>query len=380
VQTVPKLGQPSWHIASSTVEAFVTERGGHVAPVTFDRRNRKIRPYSIAPWTAERTDPSLEPILKVLRGDFFCLPFGANATPFRGERHPIHGETANAKWTLTSLERRNGRAQLHLSLRSKIRKGRVDKFITLVDGHDAIYSRHVVSGMSGRMCFGHHAMLKFPPQPGSGIVSTSAFVYGQVFPGKFESPAQGGYTFLKPGATFDSLERVPAMTGELADLTRYPARHGWEDLVMIVNDALTPLAWVAVAFPRQRYVWFALKDPRILRNTVFWFSNAGRHYPPWNGRHRCVMGLEDVTANFHYGLAQSVRNNPLSEQGFPTSVELSASRPLTVSYIMAVAKIPAGFDRVVSIRTGPNRDCVVVRSSNGKAVRTPIDMTFLSTD
>src|SRR5580698_3993621 len=89
-------GQPSWRIASNTVEAFVTEIGGHIGPVTFDRHDRRIRPYSVAPWAEERDAATLEPILKVLRGDFFCMPFGGNSTVFAGENHPVHGETANA--------------------------------------------------------------------------------------------------------------------------------------------------------------------------------------------------------------------------------------------------------------------------------------------
>jgi len=89
-------GQPSWRLASKDVEAFVTEIGGHLGPVTFERRGRKIQPFSVAPWAQERFNPPLKPIIQVLRGDFFCLPFGGNGTPYRGERHPIHGETANA--------------------------------------------------------------------------------------------------------------------------------------------------------------------------------------------------------------------------------------------------------------------------------------------
>jgi hypothetical protein len=102
------LGQPSWRLASTEVEAFVTETGGHLGPVTFDRRGRKIQPLSVAPWAEEEFDPPLRPVIKVLRGDFFCLPFGGNATPFRNEQHPVHGETANARWQFESLARKEG--------------------------------------------------------------------------------------------------------------------------------------------------------------------------------------------------------------------------------------------------------------------------------
>jgi hypothetical protein len=371
-------GQPSWRLASAEVEAFVTEMGGHLGPVTFDRKGHKLQPYSVAPWAEEPPDPSLPPIIRALRGDFFCLPFGGNATPFRGEKHPIHGETANARWRFESLETKGGRTCLHLSLKTKVRPGRVDKRIWLVDSENVVYSRHVVAGMSGPMNLGHHAMLKFPDAPGSGLVSTSRFVYGQVFPKAFELPENRGYSWLKPGAEFRSLEKVPTQTGETTDLTRYPARRGFEDLVMLVSNVAAPFACTAVTFPQQRYVWFALKDPRILPETVFWLSNGGRHYPPWNSRHINVMGLEEVCSYFHSGLAESARKNPISARGFPTSVALNPKKPLVVPYIMGVARIPIGFDRVVSIRAAEGNRSIVLESASGRKAKAAVHLDFLA--
>jgi hypothetical protein len=331
----------------------------------------------VAPWVEEQIDPGLPPILKVLRGDFFCLPFGGNAAPFGSERHPVHGETANARWQFRSLETSAGRSCLHLSLQTKVRPGRVDKRIWVVDGQNTVYSQHVVTGMRGPMNLGHHAMLRFPDAPGSGLVSTSRFVYGQVFPEAFELPENRGYSWLKPGAEFKSLEKVPALTGATADVTRYPARRGFEDLVMLVSDAEAPFAWTAVTFPKERYVWFALKDPRVLRETVLWLSNGGRHYPPWNGRHINVMGLEEVTSYFHFGLAESARKNPISRKGFPTCLVLNARKPLVVGYITGVAGIPAGFDRVASIRAVPGKRAILLKSASGKRTEAAVDLGFL---
>ena len=370
-------GQRSWRVASSEVEAFVTETGGQLGPVTFERRGRKLRPYSVAPWAEENFRPPLPPIIKVLRGDFFCLPFGGNATAFGREKHPIHGETANERWKFESLERQRGRTCLHLSLKLKIRPGRVDKRILLVDRQNVVYSQHVVSGAGGPINPGHHAMLKFPGAPGSGLVSTSRFIYGQVFPGQFESPEEGGYSSLRPGAEFESLEAVPTLSGGTADVSRYPARRGFEDLVMLVSDAAAPFAWTAVAFPQERFVWFALKDPRILRQTVLWLSNRGRHYPPWSSRHVSVMGLEEVTSYFHIGLAESAAKNPISEKGHPTCLELDPLKPLVVPYIMGTAAIPAGFDRVASIEAVPGKEAITLRSAGGREVRAAVNVGFL---
>lgn len=123
--------------------------------------------------------------------------------------------------------------------------------------------------------YSNDAILRFPNAPASGVISTSPFVHGQALPTPFENPAQRGYSHLKPGAVFTNLSKVPSMTGEDADLSHYPARRGFEDLVMMASDSSLPFAWTAVTLPKMRAVWFSLKDPRILRETVFWLSNGG---------------------------------------------------------------------------------------------------------
>jgi hypothetical protein len=370
-------GQPSWRLANDDVEAFVTGQGGHLGPITFDLRGRKLSPYSVAPWAEEPADPSLIPLLKVLRGDFFCLPFGGNGTAYRGERHPVHGETANAPWELEAVGSGKGQTSLHLSLETKVRPGRVDKSITLKDGHQAVYCRHLISGMSGPMSLGHHAMLKFPDRPGSGLISNSPFLHGQVFPQPAENPECKGYSLLKPGAEFRTLDKVPTITGETTSLAAYPARRGFEDIAMVLADPDLPFAWTAVSFPAERYVWFALKDPRILRGTVFWHSNGGRHYAPWNGRHVNVLGIEDVTAYFHMGVAESARPNLLTKKGLVTHLNLNHRKPLIVNYIMGIALTPKGFDRVANIQPNSARDTVTLTSVNGRKVTVPLDLAFL---
>ena len=367
-------GQPSWSFRSSHVHAHLTKLGGHLGPVAFRLPHRLVTPLSVAPWAEEKLAPDTPALLRALREDFFCAPFGGNAAPWRGEQHPPHGETANAAWRLRAFERTPEQLTLHASLRTTVRPGTVEKFITLVEGQPVVYQQHVVAAR-GPLNLGHHAMIKFPDTPGSGIVSTSRFGRAQVFPGEFESPAGRGYQALKPGATFRALDRVPLAHGGTTDLARFPARRGYEDLVMLTADPKLPFAWNAVVFPRERYVWFALRDPRVLRHTILWISNGGRHYPPWNGRHVAVMGLEDVTSYFHSGLAESVAENPLNSRAIPTTLMLDPKTPLVVNYIFGVAEIPAGFDRVAQIRaTG---DGVELIAASRKRTHCTLDLGFL---
>jgi hypothetical protein len=368
-----KFDQLSWRISTREVEAFVTESGGHLGPVTFRIGGKRIQPFAIAPWAEETTPRNLPAMLRVLRGDFFCLPFGGNETAFQGERHPPHGETANSRWKCESA--RPG--SLHLSLKTRVRSGRVDKYIFLHQCHAAVYQRHIISGMTGPMSLGHQAMLKFPDASGSGRLSTGRFLRGHVAPMPLENPDARGYSSLKSGSVFRSLEKVRAQDGGWTDLSDYPARRGFEDLVLLEADLGQPLAWTAVTFPAERYVWFALKDPRVLRHTILWLSNGGRHYAPWNGRHVNVMGLEEVTAYFHYGLTESVARNPLTAKGVPTCHRLQRNRPLVVNYIMAVAAIPAGFDRVAALEPESNRQSVRLTSASGKSVSAPLALEFL---
>jgi hypothetical protein len=344
--------------------------------VTFTLKSgQTVEPYAVAPWAERKLPPGVPDLLRALRGDFFCCPFGGNGVPWRGERHPPHGETANGTWRLVSLERAHGRSTLHARMRTRARRGRVDKFLTLIDGHAVVYSSHVLSGMQGPMSLGHHALLKFPVSA-NGRLSTSRFEHGQVLPGAFESPEEGGYQSLRPGAVFRSLKRVARQDGSHADLTVFPARSGYDDLVLLAAPARLPFAWSAVRFSQPSYVWFALKDPRTLRSTLLWMSNGGRHYAPWNGEHTRVLGIEDVTAYFHRGLAESAGTNPLRRRGVATTLPLDRGRPTTIRYIMGVAGVPSGFDRVADIR--PAGGGVELVASNGLRSRARVDLGFLN--
>jgi len=369
--------QPSWRVANDQIEAFVTQAGGHLAPVTFDRKGRKLQPFSVAPWHDEQLDKDTPAIVRTLRGDFFCMPFGGNETPYRGQRFPVHGDTSNLKWTLREITRTKPETVLHASLKCTSRAGYVDKRIRLIDGHPLVYQSHTVTGLSGKMGYGHHATLKFPEEPGSGLISSSKFVWGQVLPSDFEKAQDGGYFSLKPGAQFDKLSRVPDRFGGNADLSAYPARRGYEDLVMIVHDPAHELAWNAASFPKQRYVWFSVKHTGALPSTVLWHSNAGRHYAPWNGRHHSVLGIEDVCAYFHYGLAESVKPNPVSKLGHDTSKKFTPRTATRIPYAFGCVPTPRGFDRVRSIK--PTADgTLTVTSASGKKTTIPFDHDWLA--
>ena len=372
-------GQPSWVVQTPEVELAVTQLGGHMAPVTFCRNtDRPVQPYYVSSWQGKRLRIPA-PVLVPLRGDFFCLPFGGNAAAFEGRQFPGHGEPATATWTLAGVAAEGGVTTLTLVQKQRLMPGCVTKQLSLVNGQNVVYCRHVIDGCSGPMPLGHHASLRVPEQEGAMRVAVSPFTFGLTCPILFSDPANREYQSLAIGAEFTDLRRVPLIWKEPAeaDGTRYPARRGFTDLMAVFSE--TPRkqpAWVAATVQEEGYVWFALKDPAVQPATVLWIQNGGRHGFPWNGGERC-LGLEDVCAFFAEGLAASVQDNVLSAGGVPTCVTLSPDRPTAVNYIQGVARIPDGFECVKDLAFAPGE--VTFRSVTGKTVAVPVRHEFVRT-
>jgi hypothetical protein len=81
----------------------------------------------------------------------------------------------------------------------------VTKELSLVDGENVVYSRHLIEGFAGPTPLGHHATLAMPETEGAFRVSTSPFQFGMVAPGLFSDPAKAEYQALQIGGRFTDL-------------------------------------------------------------------------------------------------------------------------------------------------------------------------------
>lgn len=369
--------QDSWVISNDTVELGITEYGGNMAPVHFYRdSDRSIQPYYIHPWA----DESLlieEPVLRTLRGDFFCLPFGGDNKD--GDKdHRAHGETSYGRWEFSSSDKQKELTVLELTMDTEIRRGRVTKRITLADRQNCVYIQHRLEGFEGRMPLGHHATLHVPDTEGAMRISTSPLKFGitnPLVPGYY---FDGEYCSLQAGERFRSLSEVPTIWKEhpVTDCSSFPRREGFVDILQVFAEESSEPAWTAVAVPSEGYLWFSLKDQALLPSTVFWMENHGRHQSPWKGRNRS-LGIEDVCAYFAAGLHDSVEENMINREGIPTSVDLSPDEAVTVNYIEGVVKIPAAFDRVRSVSFG--EQSISFHADSGYSVTADVHYDFLST-
>jgi len=370
------MGQPSYVVSTDSIEAALTVQGGHLGPVTFKLGQREVQPFSVAPWWNEKLPNDVPSVVRILRGDLFCMPFGLNLKPFNGEDHQVHGETANNEWNFENISETPDGVTLHVSMDVKVRPGRVDNWLMFPSDQTVIYQKHRISEMTGPMCFGHHAMVKIPDYEGAARYSASRWIHGQVAVQPVELPENRGYSMLKTAAVFDDLLKVPTITGESTDLTQYPRGRGFEDVVSLTSDFTVNIAWNAVTFPREGYVWFALRDPKVLASTMLWLSNGGRHYPPWNGRHVNVLGIEDNTAFYHYGLVDAAGDNVHSGKGIKTILNMNPDKPVEVNYIMGIAAIPADFGMVDRIEF--SKDEMTLIAPDGKTTVVKVNLDFLS--
>ena len=369
---VDSKGQPSYLLANDRVRVYVTVQGGHLT-ATF---NDGISPFFTAPWWKEADIGDIDQIIKVLRGDFFCLPFGANMEPHEGRRHPIHGQTCNDCWDYVGLDDRDGEKALRLKMDLDGDRGAVEKIIRVRDAQPLIYSEHIVTGLEGKYPAGHHAILQFPQAPGSGIIDMTEPITGFTTPELIEDSAMGGYCLLKPAQEISDRTNVPCCDGSVADLTRYPTKKGYEDVVIFMSDTSKQFVFTAASFPDQGYLYFQLKDPRVLPQTLFWLSNGGRHYAPWNGRLSGVLGMEEIAGFFHYGIKDSVEPNFLQERGFKPFVEFSKDQPSSIKVIVGVVPIAGDFTGVEDIIPGAGGK-VTILGKGGRNISVSCNLDFL---
>ena len=370
--------EPSFCFGAGATRVCVTRLGAMMAPVTFFADSpRPIQPYYIAPWWNEGCGAEVPNLLRTLRGDFFCVPFGGNEAPYQGIQYPPHGQSANEEWTLEGLIRTDAGEALELTQRQSARAGTLRRTLATLHGQSVVYARGEMLGMTGPMCPGYHPNLFVPDEAGQGFLSFAPHAHAHTYLHPTERPEGKGYSFLRPDTAIEDLRRCPTITGETADLTRYPARRGYEDIFMLSAPADLALGWTALAVPSRGYVWFSLKDPRVLASTLVWMSNGGRHFAPWNGRNVNCLGLEEITAFFHEGLAASASENCINSLGIRTFLELTPERATTVNLIQGVARIDPDFTSVARI-DALNEGTVRLTSAEKKHVDVSVSLAFLT--
>jgi hypothetical protein len=347
---------------------------GHIRSLEIECDGRRLRPLHTAPWVGEQAiveAPDIPAGLKFLSGDFFCAPFGKSDV----EEAPGHGWPANSPWQFLEEARHDEAVTARFRLERTVMGARLTKEITLRAGHPFVYQRHIFEGGNGAVSCASHAMTWFA---GRGYVSLSRKAFGELPATQQESDPKRGRSLFAQSVRFSDISRMPLCDGRTVDLRRYPVAERHEDFVVLVEAHGASLGWAAAARPDAGDIVLSLKNPKEFPMTFLWYSNGGRDYPPWNGRHLGVLGIEEGRAYLAAGHAASIAPNPLSQSDIPTSLMLKPHTSVSVRHIVGGVSLPAGWEAVASIE--PVSDGLRLTSARGEASDHPFDANFLAAE
>lgn len=344
---------------------------GHVAALEIEADGRTLRPLHRAPWAddeAVRRDASLVPNLRALSGDFFCAPFGLSDV----EDAPPHGWPANSAWHRLDSVAFPGGVTARFALERRVMGSRLTKEITLRDGHPFVYQRHIFEGGQGALSLAHHPMVRFS---GSGRLSFSPKRFVETPPTPLEpDPARGRFALAYP-ARRDAPGPFPLAGGGETDLRSYPVAERHEDFVAMAEADHGGPGWTAILRDPERDVLVILKDPAELPVTMLWFSNGGRDYAPWDGRHTGVLGIEDGRCYSALGHRASSMTNPWSEDGIATAFRLAPGTVVSVRHVMGALPAADGWSEVTGVEAGATELAI---NGEGTARKVAWDGSFLA--
>lgn len=142
---------------------------------------------------------------------------------------------------------------------------------------------------------------------------------------------------------------------------------------MLLERHDNEIGWTIAARPIERDMAIVLKSPKELPTTLFWYSNGGRRYEPWNGRHKGVLGVEEARTYFGAGHAASQMPNDLSSAGYPTTFSLGGE--LQIRSVLGACPLFGRSTRYRSVdRSGGHLRVV---NDDGSILELPFDCTFL---
>lgn len=332
---------PGWlRIASPAGGVAFDPEIGNLRDLEFRHDGRVLRPLHCAAWASDaRIDPDspTPPVEQRLAGDFFCAPFGANDV----EGGPAHGWSANSRWSV--VER--GEGWLVVGLDRRIMGARIEKRLELGGEAPLLYQSHVIEDGSGGLPVAHHPMVRLAGG-GRFFCSPKRLLMTH------ETPLEPGRHRLGRGTQSGMLTAFPGADGTEVDLTRLPIGTRSEDFVLLVEASDARIGWSAVMREAENDIVFFLKDPSQLPTTCLWHSNAGRDYPPWNGAHDGVLGIEDACAFGATGHAAALQPNVLTKMGVATALPLAPGKRHRIAHVTGAIPRPAGWTAIAGITLG----------------------------
>jgi hypothetical protein len=326
-------------------EATLQSLGGMLAPVRFDLEDgRSVSPLHVAPWENEdlRDQPG---ILRRLRGDWPCVPFGAKpdrplpqpwsqgivnkgARQIFDERDP-HGYGSNHHWDLQTPTENSVSGTIRYPKDHPIEA--LERRVEGVAGRSEVFcSLTVRPRRDCHLPIGLHPVFRLPDSAGDAHLDVGPHSTVWSHPLDEDTPLSA----VAPNRHFESLDNLWSQEDRPLSLTRLPLAGSSETRLLLTGVC----GRVQLINTAERYRVTLRWDPEIFPSLMLWISNRGRAYRPWNGRHLAV-GIEPVRAAFDLGVSISANANPLQRAGVETCYPFRAGIPLTTQYRIAVEAV-----------------------------------------
>jgi hypothetical protein len=316
----------------------VQRLGAMLAPATFLVDGRLVSPLHVAPWANEPGMEDQPGVLRRLRGDWPCFPFGYTVPPKgfppdwarlfapAAPDEEIHGHCSNHDWTWEPAQ--PGELRLSIDYPPASDVARVERLVRPDPAGPAVdIEARVTVRRDCRLPIGLHPCIRLPLRPGAAHVEPGRFDHGLTYPGSVEP----GTELFAQNQRFTDLSAVPGRAGRTIDASRLPFGVDTEELIQLNGiDGRASLVNEDEGY-RVNLTWQKEHFPSLL----LWISNRGRKAKPWNGRH-LALGLEPICSPFGLGVATALADNPIAASGTPTAQSFSKDEPFVTRYRIAV--------------------------------------------
>ncbi len=316
--------------------AEIHSLGGMLGPVWFETdSSRRIQPFFVAPWTGEPGVKLLPGLLRGLRGEWPCIPFGIKRDEpipgWEGKAETIgddapHGYGANNDWQL--LERGQDWIEIGINYPPDHPVKRLWRRVAGRAGATALdlqleieVNRDIDLGIA------LHPTFRLPETARSAHIKVGGLKRGLTFPVSLDDTG-----CAMPGAWFEHLNQVPGINATTVDFSRLPFAEPNEDLLQVQASQ----GCVRLLNMDEKWAARIEYDAELFPSLVLWVSNRGWAGFPWSRRTR-ALGIEPARAAFDMGQSISAdTNNPIARAGIPTSIHLQAGAVLRTQYALSV--------------------------------------------
>lgn len=362
------MGEAMVEIEAKGIEVRFDPVFGMIAELSVKRDGRVISMLHKAPWHGDKMPDDAAPHLGRLAGDFFCAPFGDASA----DGAPGHGWPANSSWSTIEMTREGAETIARFKLDRPAMGATLIKELRLVDDHPFLYQRHVFTGGRGEsISVANHAMLNLSH---GARLSFSPKRWWETPETGLETDPERGRGLLAYPATATDFHSFPRADGGMADLGRYPVGERHEDFAVGIEAPDRTFGWTAVARNQDADLYLSLRNATRLPMTMLWFSNGGRDYAPWNGRHVNVLGVEEGLNRSLLGHSARQAVHPLDAAGVPTGLMLAENGVADVRHI--IGSLPWEGDGDIE-RIEVAEGGLSIHPARGVAKSVPCDLSFL---